>query len=180
MDSLANCSFYINGVHKGGGTISSFANTILNGIGDIGRSTNNLWYFNGKLDDIRIYNVAVDSAGINALFNEGVCYTSITVTDTLIINANLTGLNPVTYANALKIYPNPANTSITVDYGNYQSLSGYTLKITNTLGQTVFTSIVTQQQSVINLSSWTGNGIYFVHLIDNTGNTIDIRKIVLQ
>ncbi|MBK9672319.1 MAG: hypothetical protein IPO70_08695 [Bacteroidetes bacterium] len=32
----------------------------------------------------------------------------------------------------------------------------------------------------MNLSSLTGNGIYFVHLIDASGNTIDIRKIVLQ
>jgi hypothetical protein len=32
----------------------------------------------------------------------------------------------------------------------------------------------------MNLSTWTGNGIYFVHLVDPQGNTVDIRKIVLQ
>jgi len=32
----------------------------------------------------------------------------------------------------------------------------------------------------VDLSTWTGNGIYFVHLINDSGNTIDIRKIVLQ
>ena len=39
---------------------------------------------------------------------------------------------------------------------------------------------ITQQQFYVDLSTWTGNGIYFVHIIDGQGNTIDIKKIVLQ
>lgn len=102
------------------------------------------------------------------------------VTDTLIINATLTGLNPPSNLNTLKVYPNPANTHITIDYGNFASMSGYTLKITNNLGQVVFTSPINQQSSYIDLSTWTGNGIYFVQIIDTQNNTIENRKIVLQ
>ena len=47
-----------------------------------------LQFFSGKMDDIRIYNRALNRTEINTLFNEGICYQYVTVTDTLIINAN--------------------------------------------------------------------------------------------
>lgn len=109
------------------------------------------------------------------------CYQTITVTDTLIINANLTGIIPLKYQNTIKIFPNPTNDQITIDFGsNFSTMNGYTLKITNSLSQIVYTSPINQQTTTVNLSTWTGNGIYFVHLIDAQSNTIDIRKIVLQ
>ena len=103
-----------------------------------------------------------------------------TVTDTLIINATITGLNPPSNQNTIKVFPNPANTHITVDYGNFTSMNGYTLTIVNSIGQTVFTTPINQQTSYIDLSTWTGNGIYFVQLIDPQNNTIENRKIVIQ
>jgi hypothetical protein len=103
-----------------------------------------------------------------------------TVTDTLIINAIITGLNPPSNQNTIKVFPNPANTHITVDYGNFASMNGYTLTIVNSIGQTVFTTQINQQTSYIDLSTWTGNGIYFVQLIDPQNNTIENRKIVIQ
>lgn len=104
----------------------------------------------------------------------------LTVTDTLVINATLTGLQAPNNKNTIKVYPNPANDHITIDYGNYANMSGYTLKITNTLGATVFTTTINQQTSYVDLNGWSGNGIYFVHLIDAQSNTLDIRKIVIQ
>ncbi|MCZ2141457.1 MAG: T9SS type A sorting domain-containing protein [Bacteroidia bacterium] len=106
--------------------------------------------------------------------------TLISVTDTLIINATVTGLTPPNNLNTIKVFPNPANSHITINYGNFASMSGYTLKITNNLGQVVFTSPINQQSSYIDLSTWTGNGIYFVQIIDNLNNTVENRKIVLQ
>ena len=47
-------------------------------------------------------------------------------------------------------------------------------------GQTVFTTPINQQTSYIDLFTWTGNGIYFVQLIDPQNNTIENRKIVIQ
>jgi hypothetical protein len=103
-----------------------------------------------------------------------------TVTDTLVINATITGLNPPNNLNTIKVFPNPANDHITINYGNFASMSGYTLKITNNLGQVVFTTTINQQTSYIDLSTWTGNGIYFVQLIDPQNNTVENRKIVIQ
>jgi hypothetical protein len=137
--------------------------------------------YNRIIDDIRIYNRVLSNSEISAIFNEGLCYQTITVTDTLIINANLTSYNPVAYQNTIKIFPNPSNDHISIDFGsNYSTMNGYTLKITNSLSQIVYTTPVNQQLTTVDLSTWTGNGIYFVHLIDSQSNTIDIKKIVLQ
>lgn len=106
--------------------------------------------------------------------------TFVTVTDTLLINTTVTGLNPPNNANTIKVFPNPASTHITIDYGNFGIMNGYQLKIINSLGQQMFQTAINQQSSYISLASWTGNGLYFVHIIDPQGNTIDIRKIVLQ
>jgi hypothetical protein len=102
-----------------------------------------------------------------------------TVTDTLIINATL-GLPAPNNQNTILVYPNPASDHITIDNGNYTSMAGYSIKIENATGQQVFQSIINQPQFYIDLSSWTGNGLYYIHLIDPQNNTVTIRKIVLQ
>lgn len=106
--------------------------------------------------------------------------TFISVTDTLIINTLISGASPLNNSNIIRIYPNPTSSLVTIDYGNYTLMNGYQLRIENSLGQAVFQTSVTQQNDILNLSSWGGNGIYFVHIIDPLGNTIDIRKIILQ
>jgi hypothetical protein len=103
-----------------------------------------------------------------------------TVTDTLVINTLITGINPPNNLNTLKVFPNPASAHITIDYGNFSIMGGYQLTIENSLGQQVFQTNITQQSDYLNLSNWGGNGLYFVHIIDPQGNIIDIRKIVLQ
>ncbi len=136
--------------------------------------------FEGKLDDIGIWNRALTQQEITGLYNGNVCFQTITVTDTLLINTNLTGFNPVTYQNTIKIWPNPTNDHITIDNGNLANLTGHQIKISNALGQQVFQSAITQQQFYVDMSTWGGNGIYFVNLINAQGVTIETRKIVLQ
>jgi hypothetical protein len=106
--------------------------------------------------------------------------TYTTVTDTLIINTVLTGLPAPNNMNSIKVFPNPASTHVTIDYGNYIIMNGYQLRIENALGQQVFQTNIIQQVDYLSVSTWGGNGIYFVHIIDSMGNSVDIRKIVLQ
>jgi hypothetical protein len=106
--------------------------------------------------------------------------TLISVTDTLVINTLITGITPPNNLNTIKVFPNPANSHITIEFGNFASMNGYILKITNSIGQTVFTTPINQQSSYVDLSTWGGNGIYFVQIIDTQNNTIENRKIVLQ
>ncbi len=124
-------------------------------------------------------NVAVISI-VDTCINTITDTTFITVTDTLLINTNLTGVNPPNNVNTIKIFPNPANDHITINYGNFTVMNGYQLKIENAIGQQVFQTNIMQQSDYLNLTTWGGNGLYFVHIINPQGNTIDIRKIVLQ
>ncbi len=102
-----------------------------------------------------------------------------TVTDTLVINTTL-GLPAPNNQNIILVYPNPASDHINIDNGNYISMAGYSIKIENATGQQVFQSIINQPQFYVDLSSWTGNGLYYIYLIDPQNNTVTIRKIVLQ
>ncbi len=128
------------------------------------------------IDTSNVSIISITDTCINTLTDT----TLITVTDTLIINSTITALNPPNNANTIKVFPNPTNDHITIDYGNFSIMNGYQLKIENSLGQEVFQTDITQQSDYLNLSTWGGNGLYFVHIIDPQGNTIDIRKILLQ
>jgi hypothetical protein len=103
-----------------------------------------------------------------------------TVTDTLIINTSVTGINSPNNINTIKVFPNPANNYITIDYGKFAIMNGYKLKIENSLGQQVFQTNIIQKSDYLSLTTWGGNGLYFIHIIDPQENTIEIRKIVLQ
>jgi hypothetical protein len=106
--------------------------------------------------------------------------TYTTVTDTLIINTLITALMPPANTNTIKVFPNPAGSVLNIDYGNFMLMNEYQLVIENSLGQIMHQSNINQEIEILNLDSWNGNGLYFVRIIDPQGNTIDIRKIVLQ
>jgi hypothetical protein len=126
-----------------------------------------------------------DTSNVATIQIADTCITTVydtlltTVTDTLVINTTLS-LPAPNNENTILIYPNPASDHITIDNGNYTSMAGYTIKIENNAGQQVFQSAINQAQFYVDLSSWTGNGLYFVHLIDPQNNTVTVKKIVLQ
>lgn len=164
--------------------------------------------FNGKIDDVRIYNRALDSNEVESLYTENFCFQTITdtinvydttyvniydttyvtvydtthisVTDTLIIDAVLVGINPPNNINRMKVYPNPTKEHLIIDNGNFALMSNYSVKIVNTQGQEVFNSNINQQVFDINLSSLTGKGIYFVMIYDPQNNLLEVKKIILQ
>ncbi len=146
-----------------------------------------VWVSNGSCRDTIFFNsqsaTVYDTTNVT-IYDTLTVYdtitTSITVTDTLLINAVISGVNPPNNVNTLQIYPNPARTHITIDNGNFALMNGYTVRINNALGQTVFSQAVNQQQFFIDLSSWSGSGMYYLDLIDNQGNTIESKVIVIQ
>ena len=169
---------YLNGIYIG--SKNTTLNTTVTSNIKVACRNNTSAYFSGKIDDIGVWNTTLTPSEITSLYNTNLCFQTITVTDTLLINTNLTGFNPVTYQNTIKIWPNPTNDHITIDNGNLANLTGHQIKISNALGQQVFQSAITQQQFYVNMSTWGGNGIYFVNLINAQGVTIETRKIVLQ
>lgn len=80
----------------------------------------------------------------------------------------------------ISIYPNPAKDFVTIDSGNLANVSGWTIKIVNTLGQEVFSGTMNTQQYVVPLNSWSGQGVYFVKIYDASNNLLNTKKIILQ
>jgi hypothetical protein len=139
--------------------------------------------FSGLIDDIGIWNRALNQQDITNLYNANQCFNLITVTDTLIINVGqLSYNNPVTYANNITIAPNPASSQININFNNITDLNGGTLKVINSLGQEVATTPITTSgtNSTMQLATWGGTGIYFVQIINPQGQIVDIKKIILQ
>jgi hypothetical protein len=137
-------------------------------------------FFHGQIDDIAIWNRALTPQEIQQVYNQGICQTSITVTDTLLIHTGITSYNPVAYGNTLKVWPNPGNTAITLDAGNLSSMQGWKIRISNSLGQEVYpATLISQQQQVLSMSTWGGNGLYLLHLINPQGHITEVKKIVL-
>jgi hypothetical protein len=173
---------YVDGIFTGSGPFSTPPN--FNNWGRIifGQNTNNIaeCIFAGQIDDIGIWDRVLSQQEITNLYNANICFQTITVTDTLLINTGILSYNPIVYNNTIKVYPNPAKDHITIDYGNFANLSGHQIRIINSLGQQVFQTSINQQSNFISLSGWSGNGLYFIQLIDASNNIIEIKKIILQ
>jgi hypothetical protein len=132
-------------------------------------------YFSGKLDDIGIWNRALTQDEITSLYQSEVSCQS------LVINSGtLSSFNPAVYQSTITIYPNPANDQITIDCGNLANVSGWNIKIFNTLSQEVFSGAMNQQKYTIPLNTWGGQGVYFVKIYDASNNLMNTKKIILQ
>lgn len=161
-------------------TLNNFGN--YSGANTSALTINNLQLAN-HLQQIRAISTSgncLDSSNVATITITDTCINYITVTDTLIINTTLSVLSPPNNVNTIKVYPNPASTQITIDYGDYTLMNGYILQIVNTLGQTMYNTPINQQSSYIDLTTWTGNGLYFVQIVDPQSNVIENRKIVIQ
>ncbi len=74
----------------------------------------------------------------------------------------------------LKIYPNPATETVKLDI----EVGNYTLKVLNTVGQTIFEQN-TEGSLSVNVATWT-NGIYLFEVTNKATNKRQRSKIVVQ
>lgn len=174
--SSNNVKIYLNGVLN-----SSFTNVTLvnfnSGLYYFGASISGTsQYYNGKLDDIGIWSRSLTQQEITNLYNSVGSNECLT----MVINTGALSTTPVTYTSTVNIYPNPANDQITIDCGNLANVVGWNIKITNMLGQEVFNQPMNTQQYVVPLNSWTGQGMYFVKIINAQNEVVNIKKIILQ
>lgn len=183
VDSMKRMKFYLNGTLVSNKTFTSNL-TSGDGINKVILGTDRhkiSRYFKGQIDDVRFYSYELNQSEINNIVNEGITVCHVTVTDTLVINVNLVNSSPVAFNNTIKIYPNPTNDKINIDCGSqYLSLQNSSIRITNSLGQSMFEHKITQRNFELNMNSWTGKGLYLVYIVDSKGNITDVKKILLQ
>ena len=128
------------------------------------------------LDDIGFWNRALTQQEITNLYNSVSSSECLTMT----INTGVLSTNPFTYTSSVSIYPNPANDQITIDCGTLANVSGWSIKITNMQGQEVFSKPMNTQQYVVPLNTWSGQGMYFVKIINAQNEVVNIKKIILH
>jgi concanavalin A-like lectin/glucanase superfamily protein/type IX secretion system substrate protein len=127
----------------------------------IGTRQTNVEFFHGNIDDVRIYNRALDVNEILALCNEGVV-----------------SIEEQKESPSMQIYPNPTNSIVTVNIENKESVNGYKIEINNLLGQTVYTNSINSTNNSIDLSGLGNKGVYFVKVLDENNNVVDVQKVV--
>lgn len=146
--------------------------------------------WNGEIDEFMVFNKALNQSAIDSLNDVTPCtkienvivYDTIAVTDTLIIDVPLSLDNQDQPSfQKLKVYPNPAKDIITISTNlDHLGQLDYQVKIVNTRGQTVFESKLNQNEHKINIADLGSKGLYFIHIIDGSQNTVDIKKIILK
>jgi len=70
--------------------------------------------------------------------------------------------------------------TIFIEAQDIDILNGYRIVIADLLESRIYKSAFNTDVMQVNLSEWTGLGLYIVHLIDNNGNTVDTKKILLE
>jgi hypothetical protein len=116
-------------------------------------------------------------------YNTKVCTVTnnISVTDTLIIKVNISGVLPVSNTqNIVKIYPNPAKDFVVINFGDYTKMNGYLMVIRNELGKAVYFTPIVQESANLEIKSWGGSGVYIVQLFDSQSVLVDTRKIIIK
>jgi hypothetical protein len=142
-------------------------------------SNGNGAFFNGSLDELRIYNRALSHSEIESLFYENLTiFQSIADTNALVISTDSVDTDNDQFVSAIRIYPNKEKDHIYID--SQENGFGYKIKIINTLNKVVFRQTISQQQYFIDFGTWSGKGNYFVQIYDNTGYLIDVKKIILK
>lgn len=101
------------------------------------------------------------------------------ISEVIKITLNL-DVNDPNFKYNLTVYPNPAHDQITIDCGNLATVSGWSIKIVNSLGQEVFNGAMNTQQYTVNLNGLGGTGLYFVKIYNESNVLMNTKKILLQ
>jgi hypothetical protein len=101
-----------------------------------------------------------------------------TTTKVLTVN-NTTNIDQLNN-NPIKIYPNPASTFLMIENADFDKTSESNVRISNMLGQILYNQNINQQLFQIDLSEWTGKGLYLLEIVDHDGKQLFIQKLVID
>lgn len=121
--------------------------------------------FNGKIDDVMIYNRALTYQEVVQLNSD-----KSTSIDEIKISQIKFG-----------VYPNPSHESFTIDLGNLNiTTSALNVKVINNLGQEFEILSCEKYDQTIQVNHNLSPGIYYIQLTDVTGRVIGTEKLVVQ
>jgi len=115
----------------------------------------------------------------NIIYDTVYYYDTISVLDTLIINLKAEGDYPPEYSVIIKVFPNPASEKIYIHISDYLLTAEYEVKIINNQGVLVFETFLEDQLNEIDLNQIGGPGFYYLQILNNKSEIIEVRKLLL-
>jgi hypothetical protein len=82
--------------------------------------------------------------------------------------------------NVMEVFPNPSEGIVQIDLKNTPLKSGMRIVIENVHGQRISEQPIIQNQMTVNLEGQLNSGLCFLHIVDEDGNKIFTKKIVLK
>ena len=89
------------------------------------------------------------------------------------------GITSNTYI-GMSVYPNPTNDIVILEISDLPIDGMYRYKIIDVSGKELYTSVIRSDKTEVSLKSIGVKGVYFLHVLDNLNNSVDIKKIVLE
>ncbi len=117
-------------------------------------------YFTGDLDDIRIYSRAITASEVQELYGM------------------MSSVETVNALSHIDLFPNPTTGEININLNDYETLSGFELDISNSVGQKLYVEQITAGNSIVNLKALGNEGLYILRLTDSKGNS-RLSKVLL-
>lgn len=125
---------------------------------EIGRDyAGSIEYYNGKMDELRIYNRALTSQEVTNIYNN----VNTSIHDAIAIPAS-----------TLILYPNPSNG---IFHLNGAALNIKTIQVFNHIGQTVFSS--NEASNKLDLS-YLNKGVYFIKVTDSKESVFKSQLVI--
>ncbi|TNE70003.1 T9SS type A sorting domain-containing protein [bacterium] len=161
--------YYLNGVNVGAGTnnfhksSNGVAKTVIGGARDLTD-----YWFEGYIDDIKIYSRALDSADIVRLYSDSCCFNGCDTSSTMMFK-NATGIRN-RMIEPLKLYPNPGNGNFRIDL---QEETKFNLVVFDAQGKVVY-----RKQDMVSGEQVTFDskpGVYFVKVMTREGKVYTAR-----
>ena len=158
-------SLFVDGVIEDSDTVSLTGDLSSNDWAGIGAYVDDLiglyHFFNGKIDDFRLYKKVLSPTEIQQLLNEREITSLMTAKE----NFNI------------EVFPNPSTGMLNVKSGNSNA---FKIKIISSTGITIYDSNLLYFNTVIDLKSKSLNGLYFLQIIDEDNRLLENRKLIFQ
>lgn len=131
----------------------------------IGKRNDGTGPFDGKIDDVCIYNRALSKKEVEDLYN-----------------FQLTSVNDIKVSSVkVHVYPNPNLSTFVIDLSGAKELpKNFTVNITNIIGQVVFSGQYTYENALVEINSPLESGKYIISLLDETGAVLTTETMIVQ
>ena len=111
---------------------------------------------------------------ITLTLDNGGCTSSV-YSDTVLVTKSTTGIANINNGISFSVYPNPANTSVTVELQN--TIDNATISMRDMIGQTLISRELTASSLTLDLTPY-ASGVYFIEIAQ--GSKTAVRKLIIN